>query len=71
MLTCADDEPEWETQQRWQCCLCGSYSNVANCPLCGHDFCENCRKHYFRRGLEAVKTLLGRSDLLCGGRRHA
>ena len=69
MLTCADDEPEWQSE-RWQCCLCGSTSNVSNCPLCGHDFCENCRKAYFRRGLEAVRTLVGQSRLHCGGGRH-
>lgn len=64
--TCTDDNAEWVAQ----CCLCGSSSDTKHCPLCGHTFCDECRVHYFRRGLEAVKVLVGRSSLYCGGGRH-
>ena len=69
MLTCTDDEAEWAYVHDF-CCLCGSTAGVVHCPECGHDFCRDCKTQWFKRGLEAVKTLLGHSTLLCGGGRH-
>jgi len=66
MLTCTDDDIEWT----FRCCLCGSVGKVVYCPACGHNFCDECKRNYYRRGIEAVKTLLGQSSLYCGGGRH-
>ena len=65
MLTCTDDYAEWA------CCLCGAHEGLVHCGICGHDFCGECKGRYYWRGIEAVKALLGRSTLLCGGERHA
>lgn len=67
MLTCEDDDAEWT----YQCCLCGTRGPVVHCEFCGHDFCGECKANYYWRGKEAVKSLLGRSNLYCGGERHA
>jgi hypothetical protein len=63
MLTSTDEGP-------WECCMCGGCSGVAHCKACGHDFCRSCRGKWFSRGMEAVKTMLGQTTLLCGGERH-
>lgn len=77
MWTCTDDEPEWQSEKQlptcdWAvfCCMCGGIAGVKFCPICSHSFCENCRGAYFKRGIEAVRTLVGRSRLHCGGGRH-
>lgn len=49
------------------CHICKRSALIRFCPVCDHWFCQNCRKAFFWRGLEAVKELIvGKHPGCCG-----
>jgi hypothetical protein len=49
------------------CHICQQQADVELCSQCNHWFCGHCRTRWFKRGVEAVKALIGPPKTDCCG----